>query len=160
LLKKLYIIKAWRLKMFRKIFFLCIAFLVVESAFANDIPVIIEINGITINGGSVYVAVYSNENDYKAETAYTKFILDPVDSTITSELELPEGEYVISVFQDKNDDAKLNKTIFGIPTEHVGMTNYSLRGAPGAFNKLKVPVNNDTTKLVVNMGRVKPLGII
>jgi uncharacterized protein (DUF2141 family) len=146
--------------MFKKMLFLCVAVLVAGSAFADDISVTIEVNGITVNGGSVYVAVYSNVDDYKAETAYTKFILEPVNSAITSELELPEGEYVISVFQDKNGDGKLNKTIFGIPTEHVGMTNYSLRGAPSGFNKLKTPVNNDTTKLVVNMGRVKPLGII
>jgi uncharacterized protein (DUF2141 family) len=140
--------------MFRKLLFLCVAFLVAESAFADNISVTIEINGITVNGGSVYVAVYSNENDYKTETAYTKFILDPVHSSITRSLELPEGEYVVSVFQDKNGDGKLNTAIFGIPTEHVGMTNYNLRGAPGGFNKLKAPVNNNSTKLIVNMGRV------
>jgi uncharacterized protein (DUF2141 family) len=141
--------------MFRKLLFLCVAFLVVESAFADNIPVTVEISGITVNGGSVYVAVYSNANDYKAETAYTKFILDPVNSVITSDLELPEGEYVVSVFQDKNGDGKLNTAIFGIPTEHVGMTNYNLRGVPGGFSKLKVPVNNSSTRLIVNMGKVR-----
>jgi uncharacterized protein (DUF2141 family) len=88
------------------------------------------------------------------------FILEPVNTTLTHSVELPEGEYVVSSFQDKNGDGKLNSTIFGIPTEHVGKTNYSLRGAPGGFNKLKAPVNNDSTKLIVNMGRVKPLGVI
>jgi uncharacterized protein (DUF2141 family) len=146
--------------MLRKLLFLCVAVLAAGSAFADNIPVTIEINGITINGGPVYVNIYSDENGYKKETPYTRFILDPVNSTITSDLELPEGEYVVSVFQDKNGDGKLNSTIFGIPTEHVGMTNYTLRGAPSGFNKLKVPVNNETTKLVVNIGRVKPLGII
>jgi uncharacterized protein (DUF2141 family) len=160
MLKKIYIILAWRHKMLRKLLFLCVVFLAVESAFADNISVTVEINGITVNGGSVYVAIYSNENDYKTETAYTKFILEPVKSVIISDLELPEGEYVVSVFQDKNGDGKLNKTIFGIPTEHVGMTNYSLRGAPGGFNKLKTPVNNNLKKIIVNMGRVKPLGII
>jgi uncharacterized protein (DUF2141 family) len=141
--------------MLRKLLFLCVAFLVVESAFADNIPVTIEINGITVNGGSVYVAVFSNEKDYKTETAYTKFILEPVNTTITRDLELPEGEYVVSVFQDKNGDGKLNTAIFGIPTEHVGMTNYNLKGAPGSFNKLKTPVNKVSKKLIVNMGSVK-----
>jgi uncharacterized protein (DUF2141 family) len=138
--------------MFKKMLFLCVV--VAGSAFADNISVTIEINGITVNGGSVYVAVYSNENDYKAETAYTNFILEPVNSTITRSLELPGGEYVVSVFQDKNGDGKLNTGIFGIPTEHVGMTNYNLKGAPGGFKKLKVPINSNSTRLIVNMGKV------
>jgi len=146
--------------MFRKIIFLCVSLLVVESLFADNIPTTIEINGVTVDGGLVYVAVYSNENDYKKEVAYAKFILQPDKTTLTHFLDLPEGEYVVSVFQDKNGDEKLNSTIFGIPTEHVGKTNYSLRGAPSGFNKLKTPVNNNSTKLIINMGRVKPLGII
>jgi uncharacterized protein (DUF2141 family) len=146
--------------MFKKLLFLCVAFLVVENSFADDIHTTIEINGVIVNGGSVYVAVYSSEKDYKAETPFIKFILDPVKTTITHYLELPDGEYVVSVFQDKNGDGELNSTIFGIPTEHIGITNYNLRGAPSGFNKLKVPINNSSAKLIVNMGRVKPLGII
>jgi len=146
--------------MFRKLLFLCVSFLVVESLFADNIHTTIEINGVTVNGGLVYVAVYSNENDYKKETAFANFILQPDNTTLTHFLDLPEGEYVVCVFQDKNGDGKLNSTIFDIPTEHVGKTNYSLRGVPGGFNRLKVPVNNASARLIVNMGRVKPLGII
>jgi len=121
---------------------------------------VIEINNVTVNGGSVYVAVYSNENDYKNETAFASFILQPDNTTLTHSLDLPEGEYAVSVFQDKNGDGKLNSGIFGIPTEHVGKTNYSLRGSPGGFDKLKVPINKNSAKLIINIGRVKPLGII
>ena len=141
--------------MFRKLLFLCVSFLVVESLFADNINTTIEINGIKINGGSVYVAVYSNENDYKAETTSVKFILDPVSGTVTRSLNLPEGEYVVSVFQDSNNDGELNTGLFGMPSEPVGKTNYKLRGAPGGFNKLKVPVNNSSTKLIVNMGKAR-----
>jgi uncharacterized protein (DUF2141 family) len=104
------------------------------------------------------VAVYSNENDYKNETAFAKFILQPDNTALTYFLDLPEGEYVVSVFQDKNGDEKLNSGLFGMPSEPVGKTNYNLRGAPGGFNKLKAPVNGNSTKLVVNMGKVRLLG--
>jgi uncharacterized protein (DUF2141 family) len=133
---------------------------VVGNCFAENIRTTIEINEVIVNGGLVYVAVYSNENDYKDEIPFVSFILEPVNTNLTYSAELPEGEYVVSSFQDKNGDEKLNSTIFGIPTEHVGKTNYSLRGIPGGFNKLKTPVNNSSTKLTVNMGRVKPLGVI
>ncbi|MCL1955178.1 MAG: DUF2141 domain-containing protein [Spirochaetes bacterium] len=141
--------------MFKKLFFLCVLFLFFESLFADNIYTTIEINGVTVNGGLVYVAVYSNENDYKNETAFTSFILKPDNSSLTYFLDLPEGEYVVSAFQDKNGDEKLNTGLFGIPSEHVGKTNYNLKGSPGGFNGLKVPINSNSTKLTINMGKVK-----
>jgi uncharacterized protein (DUF2141 family) len=143
--------------MFRKLFFLYVLLLVVESSFAANIHTAIEINGVIVQGGLVYVAVYSNENDYKNETAYAKFILQPDNTTLTCFLDLPEGEYVVSVYQDKNGDEKLNSGLFGMPSEPVGKTNYNLRGAPGGFNKLKAPVNNSSTRLIVSMGKVRLL---
>jgi len=146
--------------MFKKVLFFCVSLLAVGNSFADDIYTTIEINGVVVNKGLVYVAIYSNEKDYKSETPFTRFILEPDNTSLAYFLELPEGEYVVSVFQDSNNDGKLNTNIFGIPTEHVGITNYNLRGAPGGFNRSKVPINNSSTKLIINMGQVKPLGII
>jgi uncharacterized protein (DUF2141 family) len=146
--------------MFKKMLFLCVSFFIAGNSFADEINTIIEINGIIVNGGLVYVSVYSNENEYKNETAFTKFILQPNNKVLTHSLDLPEGEYVVSAYQDKNGDEELNSGLFGIPSEPVGKTNYNLRGAPGGFNKLKVSVNKNSAKLIVNMGKVKALGII
>jgi len=140
---------------FKNVLFFCVSLFVIESYFADKINTTIEINGVIVNGGSLYVAVYSNENDYKAETPSIKFVLDPVNSTITLNAELLNGEYVVSVFQDSNNDGKLNTNIFGIPTEPVGKTNYNLKGSPGGFKKLKTSINNSSTKLIVNMGKVR-----
>jgi len=141
--------------MYKIAFVFCVLLLVTGSLFADNVYTTIEINGVTVNGGSVYVSVYSNENDYKSETAFDQFILQPDNKTLTHFLELPEGEYVVSVFQDSNNDGKLKTGVFGIPKEPVGKTNYNLKGSPGDFNKLKAPVNSGSTKLIVNMGKVK-----
>jgi len=146
--------------MFRKALLLFVLFSAVSILFADNINATIEINGVIINGGSVYVAVYSNENDYKAEKPFVKFILNPASGRITHSLELPNGEYVVSVFQDTNSNGDLDTNFFDIPSEPIGKTNYSLRGAPGGFNKLKTPINNNSTKLIVNLGKVKALGVI
>jgi uncharacterized protein (DUF2141 family) len=143
-----------------KLLLLCVLLLAVESLFANDIYTTIEIKGVIVNGGLVYAAVYSNEHDYKNETSFARFILQPDNTALTHSLYLPEGEYVVSVFQDRNGDGELNSGTFGLPAEPVGKTNYSLRGAPGGFNKLKAPVNKNSSKLIVKMGKVKALGII
>jgi len=141
--------------MFKKLFFIGVLLLAVESLFAGEIKTTIEINGVTVNGGLVYAAVYSNENDYKNETAFVNFILQPDNVNLRYSLDLPEGEYVVSVYQDKNGDKKLNTGLFGIPSERIGKTNYDLKGAPGGFSELKAPVNNTSQKLIVNMGKVK-----
>lgn len=146
--------------MLKKVLFACVLLWIVENSFAMNIQTTIEIDNVVVEGGLVYVAVYSNENDYKNDTAFESFILQPTSSQLTYFLELPEGEYVVSVFQDSNNDGRLNKIIFGIPIEPIGITNYNLKGVPGSFNRLKMPINYNSARLVVNMGRVKALGII
>jgi len=143
--------------MFKKIIFVCALLWIANNSFADNINATIKINNVSIKGGSVYVAVYSNENDYKNEQAFISFILQPDNTVLTYFLDLPEGEYAVSVFQDKNNNGKLDTGIFGIPSEPVGKTNYNLKGSPGDFNKLKIPVNNNSTTLTVNMGKVKLL---
>jgi len=143
--------------MFKKLLLFFILSCAARNVFAGNIQATIEINGITVNGGLLHIAVYSNENDYKSEQAFIRFTLQPTSEKLTHSLELPEGEYVVSIFQDANNNGKLNTGLFGMPTEPVGKTNYDLRGAPGDFNKLKVPVNNNSKVLTVNMGRVRAI---
>jgi uncharacterized protein YccT (UPF0319 family) len=50
--------------MFRRLLFLCVLLLSAMSVFANN-NLTLEINGIVVQGGRVYVALYSNEADYK-----------------------------------------------------------------------------------------------
>jgi len=140
--------------MLKKLFFLFCLSVIAGSAFADN-NTTLEINGVIVQGGSVYVAVYSNENDYKAGTPSLSFILDPVNITIAHNLELPDGEYVVSIFQDVNNNERLDSGLFGIPREPVGITNYNGRGIPGGFRKLKVPVNNSSTRITVNMGNIR-----
>ncbi|MCL2444467.1 MAG: DUF2141 domain-containing protein [Treponema sp.] len=146
--------------MFRKALLFIISFFVTGNIFAVNIQVTIVINGITVNRGLLYVAVYSNENDYNRERAFISFTLQPTNTRLTHSLELPAGEYVVSIFQDTNNDGRLNTNLFGVPTEPVGKTNYNLSGRAGNFNSLRVPVNNNSRVLTVNMGRVRVFGII
>jgi len=64
---------------------------------------------------------------------------------------LPNGEYVISMFQDKNGNGKLDTYFFGIPKEPIGITNYFKKGIPGGFNKLKIQINEDKMIIKIKM---------
>lgn len=138
--------------MIKKLSFLYFLLCITGSLFADNISTTIEINGVIIQGGVIYVAVYSNENDYKNDRIFYSFIMPPANTTLIHHCDLPEGDYVVSVFQDVNGNGKLDTNIFGIPKEPVGITNYNGRGIPGGWQKLKVPVNNTRSKITVNMG--------
>jgi len=113
---------------------------------AADIPNTIEINNVNVNGGTIYGYVFFSEAAYKKQKADMIFQVNPVNSVISHEISLPEGECMISIFQDNNGNGKLDTGLFNIPKEPVGMTNYD-GGIPGNFNKLKINIANNGTKI-------------
>ena len=120
------------------------------NVFAGNCQIVVEVTGVKINGGKIYANVYSNENEYKKEIPFASFSLESRNTVITHELELPEGEYVIAIFQDTNNNGKLDTNFFNIPKEPVGMTNYK-GSIPGNFSKLKVPVNSNNLKITIQL---------
>jgi uncharacterized protein (DUF2141 family) len=138
----------------KKAWGLCVFLFAGALVCADDVQATLEIRGVTVRGGQVYVAVYSTEADYKNERPLMTFQLAPERDFLTYEFKAPEGEYVVSLFQDTNNNGKLDVGIFGIPKEPVGITNWNGKGRPGGFHTLKVPVNTDSAKITVNLGKV------
>jgi uncharacterized protein (DUF2141 family) len=135
--------------------YICMGFLAfVSLLYVHGINVNLEITGIKINNGTIYVAVYSNEDDYNRENSFRKFVLEPENTTLNYYLELPGGEYVVTLFQDSNSNGKLDANIFGIPKEPVGITNYDGKGRPGGFQRLKVIVTNTAARIIVHIRNI------
>jgi uncharacterized protein (DUF2141 family) len=126
----------------------------ITSLYCDTIQSIITINGVSVNGGKVYVAVYDNSTAYKKDDPCAKEIFEPIDTTLVWNINLAEGEYVVSIFQDTNNDGRLNTIIFGIPKEPFGITNYS-HGIPAGFDKLKMSINSNSNMMVVNIGKYR-----
>lgn len=136
------------MKIKTKIFF-CV-FLVCAKKVYADIPVIIEIRNAGINGGIIYGGVYYSETAYKNNTADVEFQVNSNNQTVFAEIVLPEGECIIGIFQDKNGNGILDRGVFNIPKEPVGMTNYN-GGIPGDFNKLKVNILNNNRRIIITI---------
>ena len=135
-----------------------LVFLAVSGAvnvFAKNVNIAVELTGVTVNGGDVHVFVFSNEQDYKKDIRFKSFVMESANSVLVYILDLPEGEYLISAFQDTNGNGKTDIGFLGIPKEPIGITNYNGRGAPGGFNKHKVSVNSSIGKISVNLGVIK-----
>ncbi len=80
----------------------------------------IKIENVKVSTGLFYVAVYNSKQGFDEERIYKKYTLSNKVRSLTIALE--KGEYSIKIFQDVNNDKKLN-SIFGIPREPYGLSN-------------------------------------
>ncbi|MDR1837798.1 MAG: DUF2141 domain-containing protein [Treponema sp.] len=122
------------------------------SQTVNNVRITVEITNAVINGGTVYLAIFSNAEEFRREEPYTAFELAANNSILSRELSLPRGEYVISAFQDANNNKTLDFGLFGIPRELVGISNYSGRGFPSRdFNRQKIMIDNTTGNVTIGL---------
>jgi len=83
------------------------------------------------------------------------FEFQPYSTIISHELTISVGEYVITTYQDANNNGQIDLGLFGIPKESFGMSNYFGRGFPSNnFYKLKIPINDLTEKIIVGLYRI------
>jgi uncharacterized protein (DUF2141 family) len=77
--------------------------------------------------GKLYVWVYDKKDDWLSDRYRTQKSVPVAGNRqgdkVTVELLLPAGEYALSIFQDVNDDGKLERNFIGIPKEPAGLSN-------------------------------------
>jgi uncharacterized protein (DUF2141 family) len=132
--------------------FLLVGLVFCNYCFSQTGNITIEINNIVINGGIVYLGIFSNAESFRREEPDFLFELDAANTIIAQELLLPNGEYVITAIQDANNNKKLDYGLFGIPRELVGISNFNGKGFPSRnFERQKILVNETTTKITINL---------
>jgi uncharacterized protein (DUF2141 family) len=128
---------------------LSLALLAGAAASAQSLPVTLIVRNVRKNGGSVYVAVFESAEAYRKERAFVGLVLEPDAEILRAELELPPGEYLFSLFQDRNGNGKFDMNFLGIPREPFGLSNYDGKSIPGGFDRLKtrIDVNNRSVEI-------------
>lgn len=119
-----------------------------------EITVKLKIENAEKNGGKVYVSIFNSEPTYKSREVYLSFILNSDKVIVTKELNLPNGQYVFSIYQDSNGNGKLDTNLIGIPKEKFGFTNYDGKSAPGSYNRHKVVINEKVNEIVVRLYKI------
>ena len=138
----------------RIVFFIFFAIIFIGNIFADDtVRFALEITGINVNQGKIYLKIYSNDRDYRSDISYAAFILESTSQSIVHSFDILEGEYLIAIFQDTNNNGQLDTNFLGFPREPVGLSNYS-GGIPGGFNRQKIPINNNSNRVTINIERV------
>lgn len=99
------------------------------------VPVNIVINNIGVGKGDIYIALYCTKEAYKQERPDYSFIGSGDKGILEWKTALPEGEYLIAVFQDLNGNKKLDTKLFGIPKEPVALSGWDGKGIPKGWEE-------------------------
>ncbi|HEY0836319.1 MAG TPA: DUF2141 domain-containing protein [Azospirillum sp.] len=103
--------------------------------------------------GKVMVAVYESAAAYKAERRFAGQELPPTGGEVTALfLNLPEGSYALTVYQDVDGDGKLGRNLLGIPAEPYGFSRDASAGlGMPAFDALAVAVGAGSTATTLGL---------
>jgi uncharacterized protein (DUF2141 family) len=100
-----------------------------QPALAEDMTGIltVEISGLKSATGNVYIAVYDSDSTWLSEEMVQGKkvgIADALDGDLVrTELQLPLGDYALSVFYDSDGDGELDTNFIGMPKEPIAMSN-------------------------------------
>jgi uncharacterized protein (DUF2141 family) len=100
-----------------------------QATAAEDLTGIltVEVSGLKDATGNVYIAVYNSDSTWLTDaTVQTKkvAISDALDGDfVRTELQLPLGEYALSIFYDKDNDGEMDTNFIGMPKEPIALSN-------------------------------------
>ena len=120
-----------------------------SNAQEDTFELTVEITGMEVDKGKVFLALYNSEDTFLKSSKTTKGTNAIVKDgkAIAYFKGLKKGEYAVSLFHDENDNGKMDTKIFGIPKEPYGFSN-NAKGfmGPPKFKDAKFTV--DTNKSI------------
>ena len=125
----------------------CGIFLFAEET-AEEKKLTVQITNVTSEEGQIILAIYNSSENYDKRIAFQEVKLKPEIDTVIFETNLPDGEYLVMLVHDINNNGKLDTSFIGMPKEPVGLSNYDGKGIPGKFKKHKFSVNENTEIII------------
>ncbi len=87
----------------------------------------VELTGLADAEGHVYIAVYDSGETWLGEETVLDRQVTIADARegelVTAELQLPPGDYALSIFYDSNDNGELDTNFIGMPKEPIALSN-------------------------------------
>lgn len=125
----------------------CGLFLFAEETAAEK-KLTVEITNVASEEGQIILAIYNSSENYDKRIAFQEVKLKPEIDTVIFETNVPDGEYLVMLVHDINNNGKLDSSFIGMPKEPVGLSNYDGKGIPGKFKKHKFSVNENTEIII------------
>lgn len=139
----------------KQLFYIILCVFFINVCFSQTGTVIVKINGITNTKGGIEIGLYNKKESFPIYTENFKGAsITPSKSGVTYTFKnVPIGTYAIAAFHDENENKKIDKNWFGIPTEHYGfsLNKYGKLGPPD-FNDVSFKITKGNTKtLTINL---------
>lgn len=125
----------------------CGIFLFAEETAAEK-KLTVEITNVASEEGQIILAIYNSSENYDKRIAFQEVKFKPEIDTVIFETNVPDGEYLVMLVHDINNNGKLDTSFIGMPKEPVGLSNYDGKGIPGKFKKHKFSVNENTEIII------------
>lgn len=94
---------------------------------AENAELRLEISGLGKEQGKVYFSVYDSEDTWLGEQRVTGAAVDIAGAMegeiVVATVQLPPGDYAVSIFYDVNANGELDTNFIGIPKEPVALSN-------------------------------------
>jgi uncharacterized protein (DUF2141 family) len=117
----------------------------------------IEVKGIKQSKGTMAYCLFNNKEGFPGDNSkafrsgFINIHEENTDLNFTIN-NIPPGEYAVSVFQDLNNDQKLNKNFLGIPKEPVGASqNPKSRLGPPRYQQSRFILSQDQQSISIDL---------
>lgn len=115
-------------------------------------PVETVIGNVPDDTGVVRVALCSEDEFLKPSCKYHAEVKSTAPEVSVSFTDIPAGVYAVQAYQDRNGNAKLDRSFIGIPQEPIGFSrDPKIRFGPPSFDQCAVRLTPSGGKLAVNL---------
>ncbi|WP_125781309.1 DUF2141 domain-containing protein [Pseudoalteromonas rubra] len=128
----------------------CILAALSTSAMAQDLT--ITFTGLAHQSGTLKLVAYDSPAGFIQHQAWR--VAQQQVSTANPELTLRDvepGQYSFMVYQDLNNDGRLNRNRFGMPLEPYGFSNNARPAGAPQFGQLAVRITQSNQQLEITM---------
>jgi len=132
----------------------CLSFVFSFASIASSATLTLIVND-TAEQGDVRVAVFSNQTDFENGNSFLA-VNSPATLGVTKlEIEdLPVGKYGIALFQDLNENMRLDRNLFDVPTEPYGFSrNPIISFSAPQFEDFEFEFNGMPLVLTITLNR-------
>ncbi len=112
---------------------------------------VVTVTNIKSTEGNIGVAVFNSEQSFLGKP-FVKASKKAKKGEMIFELEIPNGEYTISVMHDKNKSGDLDKNFMGIPSEPYGISmDGKSRFGPPSYEDALFTITDKDVKLTIEI---------
>lgn len=123
------------------------------SSQTNASILTIKVNGLPNNEGKLLIGIYNQKEGFRdMDKTFRNITLNAQKGSMNVLVDnIPDGDYAIAVYHDKNENGKLDKNFLGIPTEKYGFSNDAMgKMGPPTYEACLIKVKGNT-EITINL---------